>query len=67
MSDGCGAQFKSQFCVADFCEAGGRVLGKPGAKVSFIYFESNEGKGESDAHGLVEKMQIERMVLCDRS
>ena len=33
---------------------------------SFIYFESKEGKGESDARGSVEKMRIERMVLRDR-
>ena len=66
VSEGCGAQFKSQFCVADLCEAGARILGKPGAKASFIYFESNEGKGESDACGSVEKMRIKRMVLRDR-
>ena len=67
VSDGCGAQFKSRFCVADLCKAGERILGKSEADVKFVYFESNEGKGESDTRGSVFKMRSERMVLRDHN
>ena len=62
-SDGCGAQFKSRFCVADLCVAGEKLLGMEGARVCFAYFETNEGKSESDTRGSHEKVRVERMVL----
>ena len=60
-------QFKSWFCVADLCKAGERILGKSAADVKFVYFESNEGTGESDTRGSVFKMRSERMVLRDNN
>ena len=65
-SDGCGAQFKSRFCVADLCSAGERLLGSAPAPVAFHYFESNEGKSESDAAGSALKLRAERMCLRDK-
>ena len=63
VSDGCSAQFKSRFAIADLCHVGERLLGKPGATAEFVYFESNEGKSESDTAGSAVKLMVERMLL----
>ena len=64
-SDGCGAQFKSRFAVADLVFTSERLLGQigNGAVSSWHYFESNEGKSESDTAGSNFKVQIECMIL----
>ena len=62
-SDGFGSQYKSRFCVADLCVVGGKLLGVEGASVCFAYFETNEGKSESDTRGSHDKVRVERMVL----
>ena len=51
-SDGCGAQFKSQYCNADLLNA------KDSFKLqnaSFLYFEANEGKNTSNTIGSIVK------------
>ena len=47
-SDGCGAQFKSEYVVADMLHASENYQVK---SVSFNYFESHEGKNCSDSIG----------------
>ena len=65
-SDGCGAQFKSRFCVADLCQMSGEVLGldpSQGGKVQAHFFASHEGKSDSDTAGSLEKLRAERILL----
>ena len=60
-SDGCGAQFKSRFCVADLCQMPGKVLSSENmdCKVQAHYFASHEGKSDSDTAGSLEKLRAE--------
>ena len=50
-SDGCSAQFKSRFCLADFCELPWKVLDAEqddtSCRVDVHYFASHEGKSDS--------------------
>ena len=62
-SDGCGAQFKSRFCVADLCSVPEKVLGSSDGHASYHYFESNEGKSESDTAGSNFKVRVESIIL----
>ena len=52
-SDGCSAQFKSRFCLADFCEMSSKVLvtdpEDPSCRVDIHYFASHEGKSDSES------------------
>ena len=50
--DGCGAQFKSEYVVADMLRATENYQVK---SVSFKYFESHEGKSCSDSIGSIAK------------
>ena len=65
-SDGCGSQFKSQFSVADMCTLGHELFGDKSFPVIFNYFESNEGKSESDTIGANFKLRVENMILRNR-
>ena len=63
-SDGCGAQFKSRFCLADLCQMSGKVLGQDQeCRVQAHYFASHEGKSDSDTAGSLEKLRAERILL----
>ena len=55
-SDSCGAQYKSCYCTADFCTCSERILGSKDLEAAFHYFESNEGKFESDTAGSIFKI-----------
>ena len=59
LSDGCGAQFKSHFCVADLCSVPAEILGEVGGEAQFHYFESNERKSESDTAGSNFKVRVQ--------
>ena len=58
-TDGCGAQFRSQFCNRDLREAPVDLQLK---SASFNYFEANEGKNISDAVGSIAKCAWMRAV-----
>ena len=62
-SDGCGAQFKSRFCVTDLCSLPEVILGNVNGTASFHYFESHEGKSESDTAGSNFKVRVQSMIL----
>ena len=62
-SDGCGAQFKSRFAVPDLVFASERLLENNADISTWHYFESNEGKSESDTAGSHFKVRVERMLL----
>ena len=62
-SDGCSAQFKSQFCVADLTKIPEILMGNPGGVAETHFFESDEGKSDSDTVGSLEKLDIERIIL----
>ena len=52
-SDSCGAQYKSCYCTVDFCTCSEPILGSKDLEAAFHYFESNEGKFESDTAGSI--------------
>ena len=58
-TDGCGAQFRSQYCNADLTNACDDLKLK---SASFHYFEANEGKNISDAVGSIAKCAFMRAV-----
>ena len=66
-SDGCGAQYKSQFCLADLTQVPQDVLhlenNLSSNAISFHYFASHEGKSESDSLGALDKLDASRMIL----
>ena len=65
-TDGCGAQFKSRFCLADLCKMSGKVLDldqSQKCRVQAHYFASHEGKSDSDTAGSLEKLRAERILL----
>ena len=59
-SDGCGAQFKSGYVVADMLRATENYQVK---SVSFNYFEFHEGKNCSDSIGSIVKCSFTRGML----
>ena len=58
-TDGCGAQFRSQYCNGDLMKACDDLQLK---SASFHYFEANEGKNISDAVGSIAKCAFMRAV-----
>ena len=66
-SDGCGAQFKSQFCVADLTNSPNILLQCPEGSSEAHYFASHEGKSESDTAGSLEKLRAERLILRNKN
>ena len=58
-SDGCGAQFRSQFCNSDLIAAPRDLQVK---SASFHFFEANEGKNISDSAGSIAKCAYMRAV-----
>ena len=65
-SDGCGAQFKSQFCVADLTKSPNIILQSPDGSSEAHFFASHEGKSESDTAGSLEKLRAERLILRNK-
>ena len=61
-TDGCRAQYKSGFVVADQCSAGQRMFGQEYDMI-YIYYAGNEGKSESDTTGSNFKVRIDSMIL----
>ena len=69
-SDGCGAQFKSRFCVDDLCQMPDKVLHcseNNDCRVQAHYFASHEGKSDSDTAGSLEKLRAERVILRNKN
>ena len=65
---GCGAQFKSRYCLADLCQMAEKVLCRTEEQsqeyqVQAHYFASHEGKSDSDTAGSLEKLRAERIML----
>ena len=50
-SDGCASQYRSQYVNADIAKMSKDFFGLSGCEIVFHYFESNEGKSESDTCG----------------
>ena len=61
-SDGCSSQFKSRFSTSQLLNMGD-LLEKDLNKVEFQYFETDEGKNESDMAGALVKSWYEKGVM----
>ena len=61
-TDQCSAQFKSQLCNEKLRIAHKKMKMIEGAEVHFFYFETGEGKNESDSWGSIIKLAYSRAV-----
>ena len=61
-SDGCSSQFKCRYSTAQLQNVN-ELVGKDSGKVEFQYFETDEGKSESDMAGALVKAYYEKGVL----